>query len=217
MAKHALLSASSSHRWLECPPSAKLCAEQEDRASPYAKQGTDCHELCAYLVEKSLGRDAEDPTESLDYYDQEMQECAESYRDFVVEQVEAAKRYCPDPQVLIEQRLDFSRWVEDGFGTGDCVIVADEVLQIIDYKHGLGVLVSAEKNPQMMCYALGALELFDGLYDIREISMTIFQPRRENVSTFIMTKEELLAWADEVLKPAAELAYEAGITVSSVR
>ena len=208
MAKHALLSASSSHRWLECPPSAKLCAEQEDRASPYAKQGTDCHELCAYLVEKSLGRDAEDPTESLDYYDQEMQECAESYRDFVVEQVEAAKRYCPDPQVLIEQRLDFSRWVEDGFGTGDCVIVADEVLQIIDYKHGLGVLVSAEKNPQMMCYALGALELFDGLYDIGEIRMTIFQPRRENISTFTMTKEELLAWADEVLKPAAELAYE---------
>ena len=208
MAKHALLSASSSHRWLECPPSAKLCSEQEDRASPYAKQGTDCHELCAYLVEKSLGRDVKDPTENLTYYDQEMQECAESYRDFVTEQVEAAKRHCPDPQVLIEQRLDFSRWVEQGFGTGDCVIVADEVLQIIDYKHGLGVLVSAEKNPQMMCYALGALELFDGLYDISEISMTIFQPRRENVSTYAMTKEELLAWADEVLRPAAELAYE---------
>lgn len=208
MGKHAFLSASSSHRWLECPPSAKLCSEQEDRASPYAQQGTDCHELCAYLVEKSLGRDVEDPTENLTYYDQEMQDCAESYRDYVTEQIEAAKRHCPDPQVLIEQRLDFSRWVENGFGTGDCVIVADEVLQIIDYKHGLGVLVSAEKNPQMMCYALGALELFDGLYDIREISMTIFQPRRENVSTFTMTKEELLAWADEVLKPTAELAYE---------
>lgn len=208
MGKHAFLSASASHRWLECPPSAKLCSEQEDRASPYAQQGTDCHELCAYLVEKSLGRDAEDPTESLTYYDQEMQDCAESYRDYVTEQIEAAKQHCPDPQILIEQRLDFSRWVENGFGTGDCVIVADEVLQIIDYKHGLGVLVSAEKNPQMMCYALGALELFDGLYDIREISMTIFQPRRENVSTFTMTKEELLAWADEVLKPTAELAYE---------
>ena len=208
MGKHAFLSASSSHRWLECPPSAKLCSEQEDRASPYAQQGTDCHELCAYLVEKSLGRDVEDPTENLTYYDQEMQDCAESYRDYVTEQIEAAKQHCPDPQILIEQRLDFSRWVENGFGTGDCVIVADEVLQIIDYKHGLGVLVSAEKNPQMMCYALGALELFDGLYDIREISMTIFQPRRENVSTFTMTKEELLAWADEVLKPTAELAYE---------
>lgn len=208
MGKHAFLSASASHRWLECPPSAKLCSEQEDRASPYAQQGTDCHELCAYLVEKSLGRDVEDPTENLTYYDQEMQDCAESYRDYVTEQIEAVKQHCPDPQVLIEQRLDFSRWVENGFGTGDCVIVADEVLQIIDYKHGLGVLVSAEKNPQMMCYALGALELFDGLYDIKEISMTIFQPRRENVSTYSMTKGELLTWADEVLKPTAELAYE---------
>ena len=208
MGMHALLSASSSHRWLECPPSAKLCYEQEDRASPYAQQGTDCHELCAYLVEKSLGRDVKDPTENLDYYDQEMQDCAESYCSYVNEQIEEVKKHCPDPQVLIEQRLDFSRWVENGFATGDCVIVADEVLQIIDYKHGLGVLVSAEKNPQMMCYALGALELFDGLYDIKEISMTIFQPRRENVSTYTMTKEDLLSWADEVLKPTAELAYE---------
>ena len=208
MGQHAFLSASSAHRWLECPPSAKACEGQEDRASPYAKQGTDCHELCAYLVEKSLGRDAADPTESLEYYDREMQDCAESYCSYVMEQVEAAKKCCPDPQVLVEQRLDFSRWVENGFGTGDCVIVADEVLQVIDYKHGVGVLVSAERNPQMMCYALGALELFDGLYDIREIRMTIFQPRRENVSTYSMTKEELLTWADEVLKPTAELAYE---------
>ena len=208
MGQHAFLSASSAHRWLECPPSAKACEGQEDRASPYAKQGTDCHELCAYLVEKSLGRDAADPTESLEYYDREMQDCAESYCAYVMEQVEAAKKCCPDPQVMVEQRLDFSRWVENGFGTGDCVVVADEVLQVIDYKHGVGVLVSAERNPQMMCYALGALELFDGLYDIREIRMTIFQPRRENVSTYSMTKEELLTWADEVLEPTAELAYE---------
>ena len=95
MGKHAFLSASSSHRWLECPPSAKLCSEQEDRASPYAQQGTDCHELCAYLVEKSLGRDVGDPTENLTYYDQEMQDCAESYRDYVTEQIEAAKKHCP--------------------------------------------------------------------------------------------------------------------------
>lgn len=208
MAKHAFLSASSAHRWLECPPSAKACEGIDDRASPYAQQGTDCHELCAYLVEKALGRDAEDPTENLDYYDQEMQDCAEGYCSYVMEQVEAAKKLCPDPQVIVEQRLDFSRWVEEGFGTGDCVIVADGVLQIIDYKHGLGVLVSAEKNPQMMCYALGAVELFDGIYDIREIRMTIYQPRRENISTYSMMKEELLAWAEEVLAPTAKLAYE---------
>lgn len=136
MPKHAYLSASASHRWLACPPSAKLCANILDQASEYAQQGTDCHELCAYLVEKALGRDVIDPTENLTYYDAEMQNCAEEYRNYVLEQIEAAKEFCKDPQVMIEQRLDFSRWVENGFGTGDCVIVADEVLQIIDYKYG---------------------------------------------------------------------------------
>ena len=208
MAKHAFLSASSSHRWLACPPSAKLCSEQEDRASPYAQEGTDAHSLCQYKVEKALGKNVKDPTPSLDFYSEEMESCAEGYLAFVMEQVSAAKDFCPDPAVLIEQRLDFSKWVEKGFGTGDCVIIADSLLQIIDYKHGLGVLVSAEMNPQMMCYALGALEIFDGIYDIENIRMTIYQPRRENVSTFEMTKADLVKWAEEVLKPTAQLAYE---------
>ena len=212
MPKHAYLSASASHRWLACPPSAKLCANILDQASEYAQQGTDCHELCAYLVEKALGREVIDPTENLTYYDAEMQNCAEEYRTYVLEQIEAAKEFCKDPQVMIEQRLDFSRWVENGFGTGDCVIVADEVLQIIDYKHGLGVLVSAGDdehggNSQMMCYALGALEVFGDIYDINQIKMTIFQPRRDNISTYTISKEDLLKWADEVLAPTAHLAY----------
>lgn len=137
-----------------------------------------------------------------------MQNCAEEYRNFALEQYEEAKKLCAYPLLYIEQRLDFSRWVEHGFGTGDCVIVADDILQIIDYKHSLGVLVSAENNSQMMCYALGALELFDDLYDIGIIKMTIFQPRRENISSWTITKEELLNWANEVLKPTADLAYE---------
>ena len=212
MPKHAYLSASASHRWLACPPSAKLCANILDQASEYAQQGTDCHELCAYLVEKALGKDVIDPTENLTYYDTEMQNCAEEYRNYVLEQIEAAKKFCKDPQVMIEQRLDFSRWVENGFGTGDCVIVADEVLQIIDYKHGLGILVSAGDdehggNSQMMCYALGALEVFGDIYDINQIKMTIFQPRRDNISTYTISKENLLKWADEVLAPTAQLAY----------
>lgn len=212
MPKHAYLSASASHRWLACPPSAKLCANILDQASEYAQQGTDCHELCAYLVEKALGKDVIDPTENLTYYDAEMQNCAEEYRNYVLEQIEASKEFCKDPQVMIEQRLDFSRWVENGFGTGDCVIVADEVLQIIDYKHGLGILVSAGDdeyggNSQMMCYALGALEVFGDIYDINQIKMTIFQPRRNNISTYTISKEDLLKWADEVLAPTAQLAY----------
>ena len=208
MARHAFLSASASHRWINCPPSAKLCEGMPDEPSTYAQEGTDCHELCAYLVEKALGKDVQDPTGHLSYYSEEMQSCAEEYCSYVMEQYAKAKEYCKDPAIFIEQKLDFSRWVEDGFGTGDCVIIADEVLHIIDYKHGLGVLVESEGNTQMMCYALGALDAFDDLYDIERIEMTIFQPRRDNISTSSMIRKDLLDWAEMVLAPTAALAYE---------
>jgi len=207
MGKHALLSASSSHRWLACPPSARLCEPYPDSGSEYAQQGTDAHSLCQYKLEKALGRRSRDPTENLSYYDAEMENCAESYAGYVMEVVAKAKDACKDPVVLIEQRLDFSRYVEDGFGTGDCVVIADGTLSVIDYKHGKGVQVEAEKNPQMMLYALGALELFDPLYDISMVSMTIFQPRRENISTWTISRGDLLRWAEEVLVPTAKLAY----------
>ncbi len=210
MAKHSLLSASASHRWLNCPPSARLCEQYEDKPSEYAQEGTDCHELCAYKVEKALGRRVRNPTKHLAHYSQEMEDCAEGYCSFVMEQVAEARKRCADPLVLVEQKLDYSRYVgiDGSFGTGDCVIVADGLLHIIDYKHGLGVLVSAEKNSQLSCYALGAIDQFDGIYDITEVSLTIYQPRRENISTYTVSKEELLAWADTVLSPTAKLAYE---------
>lgn len=207
MTNHAVLSASASHRWLNCPPSVRLTENMPDVTSEFALEGTDAHELCAYHVEKALGRKVRDPTHGLTYYNEEMQNCAEEYRNYVLEQVEKAKGYSRDPTVLVEQRLDFSRWVPEGFGTGDCIIVADGLLQVIDYKHGLGVLVNADHNPQMMCYALGALEMFDGLYDFDKVTMTIFQPRKNNISTFEMDKSELLEWAETVLLPKAELAY----------
>ena len=207
MGKHALLSASSSHRWLNCPPSARLCEQYEDRGSDYAAEGTDAHELCEYKVKRVLGIKAKDPTKSLTYYSEEMDECANGYAAYILELVETAKQSCSDPVVLIEQRLDFSRYVESGFGTGDCVIIADGTLHILDYKHGQGVLVEAEENPQMMLYALGALELFDGIYDIDTVSTTIYQPRRDNISTYTVFKESLYQWAEDVLKPAAETAY----------
>lgn len=210
MAKHSLLSASASHRWLNCPPSARLCEEYEDKPSEYAQEGTDCHELCAYKVEKALGHRVKAPADNRTYYNSEMEDCAEGYCSFVMEQVTEAKKRCAAPLVLVEQRLDYSRYVgiESSFGTGDCVVVSDGLLHIIDYKHGLGVLVSAEKNSQLSCYALGALDLFDGIYDITEVSLTIYQPRRENVSTYTMSKDELLTWADTVLSPTAKLAYD---------
>lgn len=204
---HAILSASSSHRWLNCPPSARLCETYEDKGSNYAAEGTDAHSLCEYKLRKALGMGAVDPSEHLTWYDEEMEDCANGYATYIMELVESAKETCADPVVLIEQRVDFSRWVEQGFGPSDAVIIADGTLRVIDYKHGLGVLVGADNNPQMMCYALGALELFDAIYDIDSVAMTVYQPRRQNVSTFEMSKDDLYRWAEEVLKPTAELAF----------
>lgn len=210
MSRHALLSASSSHRWLNCPPSARLCETCEDKGSDYAAEGTDAHTLCEYKLKTALGLPAENPTENLSFYSEEMEECAGGYAAYILELVETAKQTCADPVVLIEQRLDFSRYVEGGFGTGDCVVIADGTLHIVDYKHGQGVLVEAVDNPQLKLYALGALEIFDGIYDIDTVSMTIYQPRRDNVSTYTVFKESLCQWAEDVLKPAAELAYAGG-------
>ena len=210
MGKHALLSASSSHRWLNCPPSARLCEGYEDKGSEYAQEGTDAHSLCEHKLKLALGMDTADPTENLSFYNEEMEQCACDYAAYVLELVEEAKKICKDPVVLIEQRLDFSRFVAEGFGTGDCVIIADGTLYIVDYKHGKGVEVSAEENPQMMLYALGALELFDGIYDIDTVRMAIFQPRRENVSVCVMAKDDLLQWAYNDLMAKAKLAYEGG-------
>lgn len=204
---HALLSASSSHRWLHCPPSARLGENYEDKGSDFAAEGTDAHSLCEYKLKRALGIKAEDPTDTLSWYDEEMEDCASGYAAYICELVEEAKKTCPDPAVLIEQRLDFSAYVKEGFGTGDCVLIADGTLHIVDYKHGRGVLVEAEENPQMMLYALGALAIFESIYDIDTVSMTIYQPRRANISTYTVSKESLYEWAETVLVPAAELAY----------
>lgn len=136
-----------------------------------------------------------------------MEDCSTGHAAYILEQVEAAKQTCADPVVLIEQRVDFSRWVKQDFGTADCIVIADGTLRICDYKHDLGILVSTEDNPQMKCYALGALELFDGIYDIDTVSMTIYQPRRQNISTFELSKDELYRWAEEILKSTAALAF----------
>ena len=206
--KHAVLSASSSERWIHCPPSARLCENYDDVSSDYAAEGTDAHTLCEYRLKLALGLPAEDPIENLTWYNEEMEECAEAYAAYVMELVEAAKQAGSTPTVLIEQRVDFSRWVNDGFGTADCIVIANGTLNIVDYKHGKGVEVSAEENSQMKLYALGALEIIDYIYDIQDIQMTIFQPRKSNVSIYRTPKDTLLEWADGDLTRQAKLAYE---------
>ena len=213
MAKHAFLAASASERWLHCPPSAKLCAQEDDQGSEYARQGSDAHALCEHLLLKALDRETRDPTEDLTYYDAEMQEAAEAYAAFVMEQVAEAKTVCHDPLICVEQTVDFSKWVQHGFGTADALIVADDTLYITDMKYGVGCLVTADGedgtgNSQLKCYALGAIDTFGDLYDINRIRLSIFQPRRDNVDTFELTKADLLQWADDVLAPIAKLAYE---------
>ena len=205
MPDHAILSASSSHRWLNCTPSARLELGFESTGSEAAREGTAAHALCEYKLKKALRKRARRPVS--DYDCDEMEECTDAYVDFVMEQYEIIRQTCADPVILIEQHLDFSCYVPDGFGTGDCVIIGDGKLYIIDFKYGQGVLVEAEHNPQMMLYALGALGIYDSLYDVREVFMSIFQPRRENVSTWTITADDLHAWAENELKPKAEMAF----------
>ena len=204
--KHAVLSASGAHRWLHCNPSARLELEFADRETEAAAEGTAAHALAEHKLKKALKLRSRKPVSPYDC--DEMDAYTDGYVEFVLEQLEEAKALCADPLVLIEQRLDFSCYVPDGFGTGDCLIVADKLLHIIDFKYGQGVLVDAEENPQMMLYALGALRQFDHLYDIAQVAMSIYQPRRENVSTWTISVEQLMEWAEHTLKPKAEMAYQ---------
>lgn len=203
--KHAVLSASASHRWLHCNPSARLELEFKDRETAAAAEGTAAHALCEHKLKRKLKLRSERPISN--FNNDEMEQYTDDYTDYVMEQVIRERRRDAETQVLIEQRLDFSCYVPDGFGTGDCLIVSKGRLHIIDFKYGQGVLVDAEDNPQMKLYALGALREFGEKYQIKKIKMTIFQPRRDNVSTWEITAVRLRRWAEKDLKPRAVKAY----------
>ncbi len=202
---HSVLGASAAERWIHCPPSARLTAGMQDEETSFAAEGTAAHALCEWKVRRALKmRAGRRPTS--DYWTDEMEECTDDYRDYIMDLVGQAKQICKDPVTMIEQHLDFSCWVPDGYGTGDFLLVADGELNIVDFKFGRGVPVYADHNPQMMLYALGALELFDMLYDIQTVTMTIFQPRLSNISVWSIDADELYRWAEEDLKPKAEMA-----------
>lgn len=201
--KHALLGASSSARWLVCTPSARLEAMFPDEQSPYAAEGTVAHDLAESILRHKLeGKKAP----KLDDYSTEMVEAVNRYVDICEEKVNEARARSSDAEAMIEARLDFSRWVPEGFGTGDMVIVADGILEVIDLKYGKGVPVSAIENTQMRLYALGAYDANEFLYDVKSVRMTIVQPRLDSVSTDEMALEELLDWGEEI-KPIAQRAF----------
>ncbi|MFN2746939.1 DUF2800 domain-containing protein [Bacillus sp. z60-18] len=212
---HALLSASGSKRWLTCTPSARLEDQFEESTSQYAEEGTLAHEISEILLQYHTGKITKvartrrlNKLKKNDLYSDSMLEYVTNYTDTVIERFNALEADKGDATLLLEQRLDYSKWVPEGFGTGDAVIIADGVIEVIDLKYGKGVPVDAEENTQMMLYALGALEQFEMLYDIEQIRMTIVQPRLDSVSSYMLTHGQLMEWADGYVKQRAKMAWD---------
>lgn len=218
--QHALLSASSALRWLHCTGSPLLEKEFPDTTSVYAKEGTLAHELCELklkkyttVMPKGTYTRAHNKIMKSELWQNEMESTSETYLEYVKEIMLSCEIA---PAVLIEKRVDFSRYVPEGFGTADCLILAGDTLHVIDYKHGKGVVVDADHNPQMMLYALGAMSELSLLYRFKFVHMTIVQPRVNNISEFTMSADELIEWGETVVKPKAEAAisgngeFEAG-------
>ena len=213
MAGHALLSPSASHRWLHCTAAPRLEEGIKDEGSDYAAEGTLAHAYCAMKLKNFLGLPTDGEKEEIaalqeKYGTGEMAEYTDTYATIVLEKYNAARAATPDAQLLVETRLDFSDYVPEAFGTADAIIIADGTMEVIDFKYGKGVKVSAVENPQMMIYALGAYARFAFEYRIDNLRATIVQPRIDNLSEYEITVEELTAWAANVLAPAAEKAYK---------
>ncbi|NRY61486.1 DUF2800 domain-containing protein [Clostridium beijerinckii] len=204
--EHSKFSPSAAHRILACTPSLLLEQQFPNETSTYAEEGTAAHELAEHKLKKALKMCSKKPVSKYD--SDEMDEMTDIYVEYCLGVIEKAKENCNDLQILIEQKLDFNDYVKGGFGRGDLVVVGTGELKVIDFKYGKNVIVSAEKNPQMMLYVLSALSLFDMLYDIEKVTMTIVQPRVDNFSTYEMNVHDLLKWAEEELKPKAELALK---------
>lgn len=215
MSTHAILSPSSASRWLACTPSARLEEGFPDKTSSAASEGTLAHALGELMISLKTGRISSEQYEKSmtgikadSQYEPGMFEYMDLYSDYVVEQYNGALAHTKDAQLFLEQRLNMTDYVPEGFGTGDVVIIADGCMDIIDLKYGKGVPVSAEQNKQMMLYTLGALREFDFLYDLALVRMTIYQPRLDSISTYELSTSELREWAETTLKPLAALAFE---------
>lgn len=211
---HALLGPSGAKRWMSCTPSARLEESFQEESTDYAAEGTLAHKLAEQILRYNNGEISKkaltgrlNKLKADPLYNQEMQDYIEDYANRVWEAINETKASCPDALILFEQQLDFSEYVPEGYGTGDVVIVADDMVNVIDLKYGKGVGVSAEDNPQLRLYGLGAYLEHSMLYDIRRVRMTIIQPRLENISTEEMAADELLDWAETEVKPKAALAY----------
>ena len=215
MTDHALLSASGAQRWLSCPPSARLEEAVEEQSSEYAKEGSFAHELAELYLAQDLGLTEKSEFNKRlkelrqnPFYSEELDTYVKVYMDFAIEKINETRARTKDAVVLLEMKLDYSTWVPEGFGTGDLVLVTDDVLEVIDFKYGRGIQVGAEDNPQMRLYALGALSQFGCLYEVNTVRMTIVQPRLDSISTDEMTVKELINWGERIVKPIADIAFK---------
>lgn len=212
-AAHALLSPSSAHRWLNCTAAPRLEEDIEDRGSGFAAEGSLAHAYCSLKLKSFLGLSTEGEEEEIAelnarYHTGEMDEYTDSYKAIVLERFNEARQTTQDALLLIETRLDFSSYIPEAFGTADAIIIADDTLEVIDFKYGKGVKVSAEDNAQMKIYALGAFDKFSFEYNIRKVRMSIIQPRIDNFSTWEIDVKDLLSWANDTLKPKAQEAFK---------
>jgi hypothetical protein len=214
MGKHAILSPSSASRWLVCSKSARLEEQFPDTDSDVAKEGTLAHKLAEIMLAHKLNMisdkefsDAFREIHGNVFYDEAMFDYCSDYAAFVIDRFEKAKQHTSDATILLESEVDLRSYIEEGFGTIDNQIIADGVLEITDLKYGKGVPVSAENNKQMMVYALGALEAHDFLYSIKEVRMTIYQPRIDNITEWQVPVGYLKEWGDKELKPLAAKAF----------
>lgn len=212
---HAKLSASGSEKWMTCTPSAKLEEQFPDEGSEFAREGTFAHEVfelaMLMAIKKIPEAEARAKYEELkknEFWNQELEDHVRAASDVARARIDEAYKRCADPVILVEQRLDFSRWVPEGFGTGDLVIITDDLVEVMDLKFGKGIPVSAIENSQMRLYGLGAYEALAHLYDIKRVRMTVLQPRLDNFGSEELPIEELLTWADEQVVPKAKLAWD---------
>lgn len=214
---HARLSASGAYRWINSPGSIvqeELAAEIygiKDESSIFADEGTRAHELSDILLRTEIGlMDGSEAEVIMDEYraeDRTMVEYVVGYVDRCMELVDAERLKGNDPVVLIEERIEFTEWVPEGFGTCDFIMISGNKLVIRDFKYGKGVPVSAVDNPQTRLYALGVIQGWGWIYDIKEVEMHIDQPRIKNITVEAMSAEELIKWAEEIVRPAALKAW----------
>lgn len=212
--KHALLSASSSHKWLHCTPSARLEESLPDDTSEAAKMGTLAHALCELKLQK-IFTDRNMSTKSYnsklkkitsdELYDTDMDRNSDTYVDIIKE---IAFAFPSTPLVAIEKKVDYSNWVPEGFGTSDCILIRGNEMHVVDYKNGTGVAVSAIDNPQMKLYALGAMQAYGYIFPIEKITLHIVQPNRSIHSEWTLSKDELLFWGDTYVRPISKIAFD---------